>query len=92
MTLRSNWQSRVVGNRRVLQVARVAHAAVRRGKNLLDRSGGIRKLRCRALRGGESLANLALRVSSAGESHPHALSEPDVNLSAHPAPIMEPPP
>ena len=31
---------------------------------------------------GESFAS-----SSVGESHPHALPEPDVNLSAHPAPI-----
>ena len=29
-------------------------------------------------------------VSDAGDSHPHALPEPDVNLSAHPAPIIEP--
>ena len=29
-------------------------------------------------------------VSSPGESHPQALSEPDVNLSAHPAPIIQP--
>ena len=28
--------------------------------------------------------------SSAGESHPRALSDPDVNLSAHPAPIVQP--
>jgi hypothetical protein len=28
-------------------------------------------------------------VSSPGESHPQALSEPDVNLSAHPAPIIQ---
>src|SRR5215831_18262832 len=28
--------------------------------------------------------------SSAGESHPHALTDPDVNLSAHPAPIVQP--
>jgi DNA-binding FrmR family transcriptional regulator len=33
-----------------------------------------------------------LGVSSPGELHPQALIEPDVNLSAHPAPIMEPPP
>ena len=32
-----------------------------------------------------------LGVSSAGESHPRALAEPDVNFSAHPAPITEPP-
>jgi len=32
----------------------------------------------------------AHKVSSAGESHPHALSEPDGNLSAHPAPIIQP--
>ncbi len=30
-------------------------------------------------------------VSSPRESHPRALAEPDVNLSAHPAPIIEPP-
>src|SRR5450756_2113047 len=30
------------------------------------------------------------RVSSPGESHPEALSEPYVNLSAHTAPAMEP--
>ena len=29
-------------------------------------------------------------VSRRGESHPPALSEPDVNLSAHPAPIVQP--
>jgi hypothetical protein len=28
--------------------------------------------------------------SSAGESHPHALTEPDVNLSIHPALIIQP--
>src|SRR6266704_883467 len=28
--------------------------------------------------------------SSARESHPRALSDPDVNLSAHPAPIVQP--
>jgi hypothetical protein len=28
--------------------------------------------------------------SSAGESHPHALPEPDVNLSIHPALIVQP--
>ncbi len=30
------------------------------------------------------------QVSSPGESHPQALSEPDMNLSAHPAPIIQP--
>jgi len=29
-------------------------------------------------------------VSSPGESHPEALAEPDLNLSAHPAPIIQP--
>lgn len=29
-------------------------------------------------------------VSGRGESHPPALAEPDVNLSAHPAPIIQP--
>jgi hypothetical protein len=28
--------------------------------------------------------------SSAGEFHPHALTEPDVNLSIHPALIVQP--
>ena len=28
--------------------------------------------------------------SSVGESHPHALPAPDMNLSAHPAPINQP--
>src|SRR5262247_3499312 len=28
--------------------------------------------------------------SSAGESHPHALTDPDMNLAAHPAPIVQP--
>ena len=31
------------------------------------------------------------KVSRPGESHPQALSEPDVNVSAHPAPIIQPP-
>jgi hypothetical protein len=30
------------------------------------------------------------QVSSRGESHPPALSEPDVNVSAHPAPVTQP--
>ena len=30
-------------------------------------------------------------VSGRGESHPPALAEPDLNLSAHPAPITQPP-
>ena len=29
-------------------------------------------------------------VSRPGESHPWPLAEPDVNLSAHPAPIIQP--
>ena len=29
-------------------------------------------------------------VSSPGEFHPEALVEPDVNVSAHPAPIIQP--
>ena len=31
-------------------------------------------------------------VSRAGESHPRALAEPDVRLSPHPAPIVQPRP
>ena len=34
--------------------------------------------------------NVDVASSSARESHPHALTEPDVNLSAHPAPIAQP--
>src|SRR5207245_8887812 len=34
--------------------------------------------------------NYPMEVSSAGESHPDALSEPYLNLSAHTAPAMEP--
>src|SRR5271167_1432218 len=34
-----------------------------------------------------SLSRLRRWSSSAGESHPHALREPDVSLSTHPAPI-----
>ncbi|MBU4154527.1 MAG: hypothetical protein KKD63_16780, partial [Proteobacteria bacterium] len=30
------------------------------------------------------------KSSRAGESHPHALSEPDVKLSPHPAPTVQP--
>jgi hypothetical protein len=30
------------------------------------------------------------KVSGPRESHPRALSEPDMNLSAHPAPIIQP--
>ncbi len=30
------------------------------------------------------------RVSSPGEFHPKALVEPDVTLSSHPAPIIQP--
>ena len=32
----------------------------------------------------------SIQSSSVGESHPHALPDPDVNLSAHPAPIDQP--
>ena len=32
------------------------------------------------------------KVSRAGESHPRALAEPDVRLSPHPAPLVQPRP
>jgi hypothetical protein len=35
--------------------------------------------------------HIDIAVSRPGESHPQALSEPDVNVSAHPAPIIQPP-
>jgi len=31
-----------------------------------------------------------VKLSGAGESHPRALLKPDVNLSIHPAPIVQP--
>jgi hypothetical protein len=36
------------------------------------------------------VAELDGQVSRPGESHPQALSEPDMNVSAHPAPIIQP--
>ena len=39
---------------------------------------------------GSGRYNSASEVSSPGESHPEALSEPYLNLSAHTAPAMEP--
>jgi hypothetical protein len=36
-----------------------------------------------------SCFHVDIAVSSPRESHPQALSEPDVNLSAHPAPIIQ---
>jgi hypothetical protein len=32
------------------------------------------------------------KSSRAGESHPHALTDPDMNVAAHPALIVQPPP
>jgi hypothetical protein len=32
------------------------------------------------------------KSSRPGESHPQALTDPDVNVSAHPAPTVQPPP
>ena len=37
------------------------------------------------------LWHIDVTVSRPGESHPRALAEPDVNVSAHPAPIIQPP-
>ena len=34
-------------------------------------------------------SGFSLKESSPGEFHPQALAEPDVNLSAHPAPIIQ---
>ena len=39
---------------------------------------------------GEVIRGIDNASSSAGEFHPHALTEPDVNLSAHPALIVQP--
>jgi hypothetical protein len=36
----------------------------------------------------ELVSSLAPLVSSAGEFHLHALAEPDMSLSVHPAPII----
>ena len=38
----------------------------------------------------ESLIVKHQRLSSPGELHPEALADPDVNVSAHPAPIIQP--
>ena len=38
----------------------------------------------------DAVKGLDARVSGPEESHPEALSEPDLNLSAHPAPIIQP--
>ena len=40
--------------------------------------------------GGLGQLSWSIRSSSARESHPHALTQPDVNLSIHPAPIDQP--
>ena len=40
----------------------------------------------------ELAVDLHEQASGAGESHPRALSEPDVTLSRHPAPIVRPRP
>jgi len=37
-----------------------------------------------------SRENPVMKSSSAWESHPHALTQPDVNLSIHPAPTDQP--
>jgi len=42
------------------------------------------------LSAGERRYSRIAMSSSVGESHPHALPEPDVNLSTHPAPIDQP--
>src|SRR5215469_15755016 len=69
------------------------------GSEPAKKSGqNIPKNRCRttiAERIVETLAELPFigdQVSRAGESHPRALAEPDVRLSPHPAPIVQPRP
>jgi len=37
---------------------------------------------------GDVSSGMLTRVSGAGEFHPRALAEPDVSLSAHPAPVI----
>ena len=54
----------------------------RLGRPLLNHRQSKKGLRFRATQNNKS--------SSAGEFHPHALTEPDVNLSAHPALIVQP--
>ena len=63
------------GFRRVQSKARL-------GRPLLNHSQGKKSLIFRATQNDKS--------SSAGELRPHALTEPDVNLSAHPALIVQP--
>ena len=61
------------------------------GPNKLGRSAAPRPQgsKLQLLHGGRG--HLEDESSSAGESHPHALTDPDVNLSAHPAPLIQPP-
>jgi hypothetical protein len=59
------------------QAIHTIHAALDKGVNLIDTAPVYGFGRSE-------------EVSSPGESHPQALSEPDVNLSAHPAPIIQP--
>ena len=40
---------------------------------------------------GTTAANINVASSSGGEFHPSALREPDVRLSPHPAPTLQPP-
>jgi hypothetical protein len=53
-------------------------------------SAGILHPRGAPLCCGFKLSAKSVESSRAGESHPHPLTEPDVNLSAHPAPIVQP--
>src|SRR5215475_7099869 len=52
------------------------------GKPLREHGHNLARVRCQFAADDKS--------SSAGESHPHALTDPDVNLAAHPAPIVQP--
>jgi hypothetical protein len=50
----------------------------------------IQRIAAHPLGKNELLSNTGEQSSSVGESQPHALTDTDVNLSAHPAPIDQP--
>ncbi len=56
---------------------------------LFRMSKGLKRLDIKLAKNFASAAGCK-KSSSVGESHPHALPDPDVNLSAHPAPIDQP--
>ena len=90
-------RSQIVGDQLLRQEAiflqKLAHQFQRRGLIPLGLDQDIQNLSF-AIDGAPEInqasINLQIESSGAGEFHPHALSEPDVILSHHPAPIVRP--